>query len=316
MIFPEGNARTLFADNGPRKCSVPVGPCSFEEVVPHEDGLHTYISVKISARGMPAAKPTRVCGISTNITARKQAEQEREALLRRTTAAEAKFRGLVESAPDGISDLRPSRPPSNCSNRHAESALRYRAEELAGQSVEMLLPERLQEIHRAHRTNYMAAPRARPMGVGLELLGRRKDGSEFPLEVSLSPLEAEGEFLVMSIVRDVTETQTGEEALQTQARVMDSMVEGVVVADDSGRIVLTNPSMDAMLDTRRASWSASTLAGEPLLARGEPADGGNGHRARQGRGILAGGISEPAQGWHAVPRARPGSNALEISGQH
>jgi len=286
----------------------------FEEVVPHEDGLHTYISVKfplVDAGGQAYA----VCGISTDITARKQAEQEREALLQRTTAAEAKFRGLVESAPDGIL-IFDQAGTIQLLNRHAEALFGYRAEELAGQSVEMLLPERLQEIHRAHRTNYMAAPRARPMGVGLELLGRRKDGSEFPLEVSLSPLEAEGAFLVMSIIRDVTERKRAEQALQTQARVMDSMVEGVVVADDSGRIVLTNPSMDAMF-----GYAPGELVGQHVtrLNRYSPEE-----NQRMVATVVARVKAEGSWAGEFQNQRKDGTpftcetriNALEISGQH
>jgi len=81
----------------------------------------------------------------------------------------------------------------------------------------------------------MAAPRARRWAWDSNAWPAQRR-QRVPLEVSLSPLEAEGEFLVMSIVRDVTEHKRAEEALQTQARVMDSMSEGVVVADDSGRI--------------------------------------------------------------------------------
>src|SRR5205823_1304034 len=80
----------------------------------------------------------------------------------------------------------------------------YARDELLGQPVEILMPERFRAGHVGHRADYVAAPRTRPMGTGLELYGRRKDGSEFPVQISLSPMESEGELLVTSVIRDIT----------------------------------------------------------------------------------------------------------------
>ena len=90
-------------------------------------------------------------------------------------------------------------------NAHAEKMFGYSRERLLGEPVEKLMPERFRGPHESHRSRYSSAPSARPMGVGLELLGLHSDGHEFPVEISLSPLEAEGRSLVLSAVRDISE---------------------------------------------------------------------------------------------------------------
>lgn len=98
-------------------------------------------------------------------------------------------------------------------NRQAEKLFSYAAGELAGVPVESLLPERFRATHVGHRDRYFAHPRTRPMGAGLELFGRRKGGTEFPVEISLSPLETEGGTHVVSAIRDVSERKAIARAL-------------------------------------------------------------------------------------------------------
>jgi PAS domain S-box-containing protein len=89
-------------------------------------------------------------------------------------------------------------------NEQAATLFDYRPEDLIGHSLEILLPERLRAVHVAHRTDYAAAPRLRPMGAGLELTGRRKDNSEFPVEVSLRPVLLKGTLHIIGAIRDMT----------------------------------------------------------------------------------------------------------------
>ncbi|MBI4498793.1 MAG: PAS domain S-box protein [Chloroflexi bacterium] len=130
--------------------------------------------------------------------------------------AEARFRQLLEAAPDAIvvvgADGR-----ITVVNSQAERLFGYAREELLGQPVEVLIPARLRERHVGHRARYAAQPQTRPMGVGLDLYGRRKDGSEFPTEISLSPIDDGSQVSVISVIRDITVRKQAEEQLRQTA---------------------------------------------------------------------------------------------------
>jgi PAS domain S-box-containing protein len=123
--------------------------------------------------------------------------------------AEAEFEGLLETAPDAIVAVGPD-GIIHLVNGQAESLFGYTREELVGQSVELLVPDAVVAGHAANRAGYMKKPITRPMGAGLELAARRKDGSEFPVDISLSSLETEGGILVSAAVRDVTDRKAAE----------------------------------------------------------------------------------------------------------
>jgi len=108
-------------------------------------------------------------------------------------------------------------------NSQAEGAFGYTREELLGLPVETLIPERFRAAHPNHRRSYSAHPSVRPMGTGLELLGRRKDGSEFPVDIMLSPVESANGRIVLSVIRDVSERKRAEQALhQIEQRLRNS----------------------------------------------------------------------------------------------
>ena len=98
----------------------------------------------------------------------------------------------------------------NLVNRRTEELFGYEPGELIDREVELLVPDRFRAGHLAYRAGYVADPRTREMGAGLELYGRRRDGSEFPVEISLSPMRAEGDEMVIAIVRDVSERRAAE----------------------------------------------------------------------------------------------------------
>ena len=131
-------------------------------------------------------------------------------------SSDVRFQSLLEVAPDPIVIV-DMRGTITIVNRQTELIFGYAREDLIGQPVEMLVPNDLRAVHTTHRHTYSAEPRTRPMGVGLELFGRRKDGSRFPVEISLSPLHTESETLIVSIVRDITRRNQAEERLRASA---------------------------------------------------------------------------------------------------
>jgi PAS domain S-box-containing protein len=139
----------------------------------------------------------------------------------RVRKQEIEFRGLLESGPDAIVIV-DSRGDILLINDQTERLFGYRREELLGQPVEILMPDRFRAQHRLHRARYLGMPRVRPMGSAMELYARRRDASEFPVEVSLGPLATEEGLLVSAAVRDITARKLIEAELESNRAKMIS----------------------------------------------------------------------------------------------
>lgn len=139
---------------------------------------------------------------------------------------EAKFKGLLESAPDGIVVV-DSEGKIAIVNSQTERLFDYKRDELIGKPIEILVPERYRKNHIDYRNTYISHPQTRPMGAGRRLTGRKKDGSEFPVEISLSPLRLDNEILVTSIIRDITERRQIEEHMQASLREKEALLKEI-----------------------------------------------------------------------------------------
>ena len=173
---------------------------------------------------------------------------KRETLVDVRSIAENTLRTLIESLPMGliIADEKGRITDLN------ESSLRmfgYSREELLGQAIETLLPERLRNSHLGHRAGYIQHPHARPMGLGMELFARRKDGTEFPVEVSLGPLATKDGMLVTGTVIDITERKKIEQQLRLAQR-MEAIgqLAGGIAHDFNNLLAVIMGSADIIVD--------------------------------------------------------------------
>jgi PAS domain S-box-containing protein len=161
-----------------------------------KDGSRILVSSRQAMVRDDEGRPLAIIELNSDITERKQAELS-------LREAEQQFRGLMESAPDAMVIV-DEQARIVLVNARSLALFGYSREELIGQPVEMLLPRGLRRRHEGHRDGFLANPRARPMGAGLDLLARRKGGGEFLAEISLSPLHTDSGILISASVRDIS----------------------------------------------------------------------------------------------------------------
>ncbi len=131
-------------------------------------------------------------------------------------------------------------------NLRAEALFGYSRAELLGDSIHRLVPDRFAGQHADFLRGFLAAPRARPMGAGRVLFARRKDGSEFPAEIALNPLQTAGGAITLSFIRDLTLRLRAEAQMRLQATALESSADGIVITDRGGRITWANPAFSQL----------------------------------------------------------------------
>ena len=186
------------------------------------DGTTLVVSSRWALRTDEGGKPIAILESNRDITQRQREEE--------------KFRNLLEAAPDAMVIV-DGAGKIQLVNSQTEKLFGYAREEILGKPVEILVPQRFHGRHEAQRTEYSESPTPRAMGAGLELYGVRKDGSEFALEVSLSPIKTHEGTLTMSAVRDITKRKRAEDKFKG---LLESAPDAIVIVNGKGEIVLVN----------------------------------------------------------------------------
>jgi PAS domain S-box-containing protein len=213
----------------------------------------------MAIHGMDALLDIAMSGIGeAYLETKQQLIRQQEAAVQdaiQRTQNEKRFRGLLEAAPDGMVIVDHDGTIIMV-NAQMEKLFGYNREEVLGRRVESLVPTRFKDVHPFHRGQYGKNPRIRPMGADLELYALRKDGTEFPVEISLSPMESEDDNLIIAAIRDITDRKRAEEKFRG---LLESAPDAVVVVDQHGMIQFVNSQTEKLFGYDRVQ-----VIGEPV----------------------------------------------------
>ncbi len=212
IVPPERRAEEeqVFAD------TLAQGWAECQSIRRRKDGSLLHLSVSNKLLYDEAGRPQYVLSCKRDISA---ATVQRDIRL-----IAAKVQGLFDSVPDGLVVVN-ALGRIVLANRRTAELFGWDMPALPGQPIEVLLPHRFRQLHPQHASGYLSQPRVRAMGAGLELFGLRRDGTEFPVEISLSPLEVEGESFVMSAIRDISDRKHIEQDLAEKNRALQEAVQ-------------------------------------------------------------------------------------------
>lgn len=224
-VYPEDLARCLHVYNSAFNQRTPF---EMEYRLRHHTGEYRWILDRGTPRFDQGGTFLGYIGGCIDIDDRKRAEEARQ-------AGEDKLRRVVESAPSALV-MTNAAGRIVMVNAQTEKLFGYQREDLIGQPVEILVPERFRARHPGYRQGFMAAPQTRPMGAGRDLYGRRKDGSEVPVEIGLNPIRTDEGVLVLASIVDITERKRMEQALHSQAALIDLSPDAIIVRTLDGTI--------------------------------------------------------------------------------
>jgi PAS domain S-box-containing protein len=169
-----------------------------------------------------------------------------------------RFESLLEAAPDAMVGVDQA-GVIRFVNRQTERLFGYDRDLLVGQPVETLMPESFRKIHVEHRASYIAHPATRAMGAGLELTGRRQDGTEFPVDINLSSIATEDGLLVTGAVRDVTDRKKESQDLRQMAAIIEYSNDAIIGKTLDGIVTSWNPAAEGMY-----GYSSQEIIGRPI----------------------------------------------------
>jgi PAS domain S-box-containing protein len=220
----------------------------FETRRRHKDGHNIPVSLTVSPIRDSTGKIIGVSKIARDITERNRTAEE--ALLR----SEDRLRRVIEAAPNALVTIR-ANGQIEMVNAQAERMFGYPREELLGQPAEMLVPDH----HPNLRNSFFSSPRSPPMGAGRDLFGLRKDGSEFPVEIGLNPIETDEGTMVLSAIVDISAQKRLEEQFRRFRRVVESAPNAMVMINANGRIEMVNAQAERVF-----GYSREELLNQPV----------------------------------------------------